>query len=30
MDFRNKIEPQLAGKGQKIGEITLTNARDKR
>lgn len=28
--FRDKIEPTLADKGQKIGKITLTNARDKR
>lgn len=28
--FRNKIEPQLASKGQKIGKITMVNARGKR
>lgn len=28
--FRTKIEPQLAGNGQKIGKITMVNARGKR
>lgn len=28
--FRNKIEPQLADKGQKIGKIAMINARGKR
>lgn len=28
--FRNKIESQLADKGQKIGKIAMINARDKR